>query len=598
MKALAPEINRTTLPQYFHASLTQRYLKQSFTLRPAATGFSETGIKYRTGLFTVMAVVGLVLLIACANIANLLLARAAARKREISVRMAIGAGRGRVIRQLMTESLLLSFLGAGGGLLFAVWGSPLLVRLLSKTGNELQLDVAPDVRVLAFTIVVAILTGLLFGLAPALRATNILPNQMLKEHARGMVAGTSRLNLGKALVTGQVALSLMLLAGAALFLGTLRNLLNTDLGFSRHNVLLVGANVVQANVTKTQRSGVYREIVQRLSEIPGLASASSSEMTPISGGRLIDAVYPEGYSPKAQTEENIEFGAGKDITLVYFNRVSPGYFQTMRTHLLLGRDFSSHDVLSAPKVMIINESAAHRFFAPANPIGKIIGVDPAGKTGRSKDVYQVIGVVKDAKYVAVGEGPKLTAYVAHAQDADPPPYVNFEVRSDIPAGRLIPSIRSAIGRVNRGIALEFRSLETQVDDSLLQPRMVALLSGFFGGLALLLVMIGLYGVTAYGVARRQGEIGIRMALGAQQSHVLWMVLRETLLLVAIGVSVGIASAWAIMRLVSSMLFGVTPNDPPTIAAVTVLMLAVAVLAAYVPARKASRIDPMVALRYE
>jgi putative ABC transport system permease protein len=598
MKALAPEINRATLPQYFHAEFTREYLKQSFALQPAATGFSETGTKYSTALFTVMGVVGLVLLIACANIANLLLARAAARQREISVRMAIGAGRGRVIRQLMTESLLLSVLGAGGGLLIAAWGSPLLVRLLSKTGNELQLDVAPDLRVLTFTIGVAILTGLLFGLAPALRATNILPNQMLKEHARGMVAGGSRLNLGKALVTGQVALSLMLLAGAALFLGTLRNLLNTDLGFSRHDVLLVGANVTQASVPKTQRSGVYREIVERLREIPGVASASSSGMTPISGGRWIDSVYPEGYSPKAQQEENIEVGAGKDITLVYFNRVSPGYFQTMRTPLLLGRDFSAHDDLNAPKVMIINESAAHLFFAPANPIGKTIGADPGGKTGKSKDVYQVIGVVKDAKYVAVGEAPKLTAYLAHAQDADPGPYVNFEVRSDIPADRLIPLIRSAIGGVNRGVALEFRSFETQVDESLLQPRMVALLSGFFGGLALLLAMIGLYGVTAYGVARRRGEIGIRMALGAQQGAVIWLVLRDVVAMLAIGTMLGLAASLAAGRLVASLLYGVKSYDPAPLAIAVLLLGAATVIAAYLPARGAALLDPMAALREE
>ena len=596
MKALAPEINRATIPEYFLGDSRRLYLKRSFALRPAATVFSETGTKYRTGLFTVVAVVGLVLFIACANIANLLLARAAARQREISVRMAIGAGRGRVIRQLMTESLLLSVLGAGGGLLFAVWGSPLLVRLLSKTGNELQLDVAPDLRVLAFTIGVAILTGLLFGLAPALRATNILPNQMLKEHLRGMVAGTSRLNLGKALVTGQVALSLMLLAGAALFLGTLRNLLNTDLGFSRHNVLLVGASV-QADVPKTQRSGVYREIVERLREIPGVASASSSDITPITGGFMIERVFPEGYSPKAE-QENLEFGVEKDVILVYFNRVSPGYFQTMRTPLLLGRDFSAHDDLSAPKVMIINESAAHRFFAPANPIGKTIGMDPGGLMNKSTDVYQVIGVVKDAKYVAVGEGPKPTAYLAHAQDADSGPYINFEVRSDIPAGRMIPSIRSAIGGVNRGIAVEFRSFETQIDDSLLQPRMVAWLSGFFGGLALLLAMIGLYGVTAYGVARRRGDIGIRMALGAQQGAVIWLVLRDVLAMLAIGTVLGLAASLAAGRLVASLLYGVKSYDPAPLAIAALLLGAATGIAAYLPARRAARLDPMAALREE
>ena len=586
MKALAPEIDRATLPPDWDPDGKRRYLKRSFALDPAATGFSETGVRYRTALFTVMAVVGLVLLIACANIANLLLARAAARQREISVRMAIGAGRGRVMRQLMTESLLLSLLGAGGGLLFAIWGSHLLVRLLSKTGSELQLDVALDLRVLAFTIGIAILTGLLFGLAPALRATSVLPNQMLKEHARGMVAGTSRFNLGKALVTGQVALSLMLLVGAALFLGTLRNLLNTDLGFSRHNVLLIGANVMQANVPKTERSGVYRQIVERLREIPGVASASSSVMTPIAGMFWNNFVFPQGYSPK-----------GNDDNLVYFNRISPGYFQTMRTPLLLGRDFSAHDDMSAPKVVIINESAALRFFAPANPIGKTIGMDAGGSPGK-KDVYQVIGVVKDAKYGAVGEAPQLTAYLTHAQDADPWPSVNFEVRSEIPADRLIPAIRSAIGGVNRGISLEFRNFETQVDESLLQTRMVALLSGFFGGLALLLAMIGLYGVTAYGVARRQAEIGIRMALGAQQGAVIWLVLRDVVMMSAAGAVLGLAASLAAGRLVASLLYGVKSYDPATLAIAALLLGAATGIAAYLPARRAARLDPMVALREE
>jgi putative ABC transport system permease protein len=583
MKAIAPEINRATLPERWGADGQRQYLQRSFALRPAATGFSDTGLHYRAALFTVMAVVGLVLLIACANIANLLLARAAARQREISVRMAIGAGRSRVMRQLMTESLLLSVLGAGGGLLFAIWGSHLLVRLLSKTGNELQLDVAPDLRVLAFTIGVAILTGLLFGLAPAWRATGIQPYQMLKEHARGMVAGMSRLNLGKALVTGQVALSLMLLVGATLFLGTLRNLLNTDLGFSRHNVLLIGANAMQANVAKAQRSGVYREIVERLREIPGVAAASSSVVTPISGMTWNNTVTPEGYSSK-----------GNDDTLVYFNRVSPGYFETMRTPLLLGRDFSEHDDLSAPKVMIINESAARRFFAPASPIGKTIDLGQPDK----KDVYQVIGVVKDAKYETVSETPLASAFVAYAQDPDPWSSVNFEVRSEISSDGLIPAIRSVIGGVNRGISLEFRNFETQVDESLLQSRMVALLSGFFGGLALLLAMIGLYGVTAYGVARRQAEIGIRMALGAQQRAVVWLVLRDVVAMLAIGAVLGLAASLAAGRLISSLLYGVKSYDPAPLAIAALLLGAATGIAAYLPARRAARLDPMAALREE
>jgi ABC-type antimicrobial peptide transport system permease subunit len=556
MKALAPQVYRATLSANSDAYGQEEYLQRSLALRPAATGFSDTGSQYRTALFTLMAVVSLVLLIACATIANLLLARAAARQREISIRMAIGAARRRVIRQLMSESLLLSVLGAAGGLLFAVWGSRLLVRFLSTAGNELELDTAPDLRVLAFTMGVAVLTGLLFGLAPALRATSVGPNNALKEHARGMTE--SRFNLGRALITGQVALSLVLLVGAGLFLGTLRNLLNTDLGFNRHNVLLVGADMLQTYVPKDQRPRVYREIVERLRAIPGVSSASSSAMTPIGRGQW------------------------------------DSDFATMHQPVLLGRDFSDHDDLGAPKVMLITESVARRFFGHANPIGKTIRAEGPGKQG----LYQVVGVVKDAKYAAVDEGLTLTVYLACAQDTDPRPGVNFEVRVERPAETVIPAVRAAIGEVNRGISLEFRNFETQVNDSLLQPRMVALLSAFFGGLALLLAMIGLYGVTAYGVARRQAEIGIRMALGAQPGSVIWLVLREVAAMLAIGTVLGLGASLAVGRLVASLLYGVKPYDAPPLAIAAVVLGIATGIAAYLPAHRAARLDPMAALREE
>jgi len=584
MKTLAPEVYRATLSVNSDPDGQKEYLQRSFALRPAATGFSDTGTQYRTALFTLMAVVGLVLLIACANIANLLLARAAARQREISIRMAIGAARRRVMRQLMSESLLLSALGAAGGMLFAAWGSRLLVQFLSQTGSELQLDTAPDLRVLAFTMGVAVLTGLLFGLAPALRATRVSPNSVLKEHARGMVG--SRFSLGRALVTGQVALSLMLLVGAGLFLGTLRNLLSIDLGFSRHNILLVRAGLMQTNVPKAQRPRVYREIVERLRAIPGVSSVSSSALTPIGNDEWDRVVYPEGYSPK-----------GKDDTQVYFNRVSPGYFETMRTPLSLGRDFSERDDASAAKVMLIGESAARRFFGRANPIDKTIRASAEDSHGK-QDIYQVIGVVKDAKYAAVDEALTPTVYVACAQDTDPWPEVNFEVRSERPVEAFIPAVRAAIGEVNRGISLEFRNFETQVNDSLLQPRIVALLSAFFGGLALLLAMIGLYGVTAYGVARRQAEIGIRMALGAQPASVVWLVLREVAVMLAIGTALGLAASLPAGRLVASLLYGVQPYDAAPLA-IAALVLGIATgIAAYLPAHRAARLDPMAALREE
>jgi predicted permease len=584
MKALAPEVDRATLPTNWDADGQKQYLQRTFALRPAATGFSNTGSRYRTALFTLMAVVGLVLLIACANIANLLLARAAARQREISIRMAIGAARRRVMRQLMSESLLLSALGGLGGSLFAVWGSRLLMRFLSKTGSELQLDTAPDLRVLAFTMGVAVLTGLLFGLAPALRATSVSPNNVLKEHARGMVGG--RFGLGRALVTGQVALSLMLLVGAGLFLGTLRNLLSTDLGFSRHNVLLVQAAMMQSNVPRAQRPRVYGEIVERFRAIPGVSSASSSVVTPISGSTWNEIVNPEGYLSK-----------GKFDTLVYFNRVSPGYFATMRMPLLIGRDFSEHDDAGAPKVMLIGESTARRFFGKSSPIGRAVRMESVGQPGK-QDVYQVIGVVKDIKYEEVNEDLLLSGFVACSQDTEPWSEVTFEIRTERPVEAFIPAVRAAVGEVNRGISLEFRNFETQVNESLLQPRMVALLSAFFGGLALLLAMIGLYGVTAYGVARRQAEIGIRMALGAQPGSVIWLVLREVAAMLAIGTLLGLGASLAAGRLVASLLYGVKPYDAAPLAIAAVVLGIATGMAAYLPAHRAARLDPMAALREE
>jgi predicted permease len=360
--------------------------------------------------------------------------------------------------------------------------------------------------------------------------------------------------------------------------------LNTDLGFSRHNVLLVRGAMMQSNVSKAQRPRVYREIVERLRGIPGVLSASSSALTPISHETWNTVVSPDGYSSK-----------GKDDRLVYFNRVSPGYFATMRQPLLLGRDFSEHDEAGAPKVMLISESTARRFFGHANPIGKTIRAE--GAPGK-QDVHQVIGVVKDIKYEEVGENLLMSAYVASAQDDDPWPDVSFEVRSERPVAEFIPAVRAAIGEVNRGISLEFRNFETQVSDSLLQQRLVALLSAFFGGLALLLAMIGLYGVTAYGVARRQAEIGIRMALGAQPGSVVWLVLREVAAMLAIGTVLGLCASLAAGRLVASLLYGVKPHDWAPLAIAAVVLGIAAGIAAYLPAHRAARLDPMAALREE
>jgi predicted permease len=518
-----------------------------------------------------------------------LLARAAARQRELSVRMAVGASRWRVIRQLMTESLLLAALGAAAGFLLAVWGSRLLVQLLSTPGRRIEIDLSPDLHLLAFTMAVTILTAILFGLAPALRATRIGVNHVLKEHARGAVRGSTRVNLGKTLMAGQVALSLILLVGAGLFLQTLRNLLSIDPGFSRHNVLLVTADVQQVTVPKAQRTRIYAGILDRLRALPGVASAASSTLAPMGQQGWNWVVQPEGYSAKSPQD-----------ALVYLNRVSPRYFQTIRTPLLIGRDFSERDDLNAPKVMVISESASRQFFGSANPIGKTIGnTDPLTGGTRKGEIYEVIGVVKDVKYNRIDEKPRRTAYLASGQEEDNPwPTIRFEIRSDGPVEALIPSIRSAIAGVNRDLLLEFRNFETQVNESLLQPRIVALLSSIFGSLALGLAIVGLYGITTYHVAQRKAEVGIRMALGAQRRSVIWLILRDMALLLAIGMGLGLGASLAAGRLIISLLYDVRPNDPVQLAAAAFTLAAATAIAAYLPARRAARLDPMVALREE
>jgi predicted permease len=584
MNSLAPEINRATVPTAWDAKGRERYLKRSFWLQSGAAGISITGSTYKTALFTLMSVVGLVLLIACLNIANLLLARATSRQREISIRLAIGASRSRVIRQLLTESLVLALVGAACGLLFSAWGARLLVRLLSTKTNQLDINLSPDLHVLAFTVAIAVLTGLLFGLVPALRATGIGPNQALKENARGAVHGGSRFTLGKALVTGQVALSLMLLTAAGLFLGTMRNFLKLDPGFNPHNVLVVQAAVPADRIQQKLRAPLFSKILSDLRRRPNVRSAASSTLAPVGHYFWNQDSHPEGYQPQPV----------EDDTLVNLNRVSPGYFRTMETRLLMGRDFSDRDTLASPQAMIVGEETARHFWANQNPIGKTITMDGPGKNNS----YQVIGVVKDAKYAELNEPLLKTGFVASTQDAEPGPDLHFEIRFDGPMEALVAAVRPAIGAINKDAALEIRTLDARISDSLVQPRLVALLSSFFGMLALLLATIGLYGVISYAAARRRGEIGIRMALGAAEGAVTWLILRDVAFILAIGTALGIGASLVAGRFIKSLLFGLEPTNPETLAMAAAVLCASAIFAAYLPARRASKMDPMTALREE
>jgi putative ABC transport system permease protein len=580
LNTLAPEIFKATLPpNLLHADQQAKYLAGTFNTAPASSGVSGVRSQYRLALLTLMVVVGVVLLIACANVANLLLARGAARQREIAIRMALGSGRARLIRQLLTESLLLSFGGAALGVVFAQWGTRLLINLLSTSRSSVFLDLSVDRRMLAFTAGVAFLTGLLFGLAPAWRGTRVQPQNAMKANARGVIEGPG-FGLAKTLVMIQVALSVVLLVGAGLMLGTFWKLSSLDMGFDRQNVLLVRLDLGNANYPPERRPAAYQEMLDRVRAIPGVRSASMSGQVPIGRGSWNEELDVEGYTPKSRG----------DVSVLY-NSVTPGYFDTLRTPLVMGRDFNQYDTPQSPSVAVVNESFARRYYGFANPVGKRFRWRPGAKLSAP---VEIVGVVKDAKYVSLREKPSPTMFIPEAQ-VGPRGFANIEIRADTD---VVSSVKAAIEAVNRDISLQFAMFSVQIEESLVRERLLATLSGFFGGLALLLAIIGLYGVMSYNVARRRNEIGIRMALGAEQSRVLRMVLGEVGVLVFIGLAIGIAAALATTRFVQSFLYGLTPNDPWVLSSAAAVLALVAVVAGYLPARRASRLDPMTALREE
>lgn len=584
LKTLAPAIFEATTPPDWKAEDQASYWTRTFETQPVSNGLSNVRKEYQQALMILMVITGLVLLIACANVANLLLARSAARQREIAIRMALGSGRGRLIRQLLTESLILSLTGAVLGILFAQWGTRLLVGFLSDGRAIVFLDLSIDSRVLAFTAGVAILTALLFGLAPAWRGTRVNPQSAMKANSRGVIEG-SKFGLGKALVVLQVALSLVLVVGAGLMLSTFFRLETLDAGFEREHILLASVDLRNGHYPRERRSAVYREMLERLRALPGVRSASASDLTPISGYAWNEDLQIEGYVSK-----------GREDTLVWFNLVSDRYFETLGTDLIAGRDFNSHDTPESTKVAIVNQAVAKRFFAGQNPIGKRYRTEEGNKMG---DWAEIVGIVKDAKYEGLREKVLPTAYVPVSQEAKPNQTLTFELR--VAAGApsaLISAVKSAIADVNRDVSLQFKTLAVQVDESLARERLLATLSGFFGALALMLAMIGLYGVMSYNVARRRNEIGIRMALGAEQSRVLRMVLREVAILIVVGLAIGLATAIGTTRFVESFLYGMKPNDPWTLFLSAGVLALVAALAGFLPARRASRLDPMTALREE
>ena len=551
------------------------------------SGISYLRFRYSDPLKILMALVGLVLLIACANVANVLLSRSAARGKEISMRLALGASRGRLIRQLLTESLLLAALGALVGVVLASWGVNALVGMVSGSGSSLPLNVRPDAFILSFTVALSLLTGVIFGLVPALQATKLDLASSLKGGMSGSHQG-ARSRLAKILVVSQLALSLPLLVGAVLFVQTFQKLETQDLGFNHEQVLEVGINPIIAGYRTNQLNSLYRALLERVERVPGVRAASLSLYSPMSGDNWSGSISVEDYTPPVN-----EYASAQWVT------VGPRYCETEGMRLLLGRDIGSPDNESAPRVAVVNESFVHRYLGTQYPIGRRFSMDVPAK----RYDIEIVGVVKDFKFNEPRQEFWPVAFLPLLQLTDPNDRMRFaaslDVRTSGNPSSVAAAIRTAVQDVDRNLPITgVTTVKAQLDDALTKERLIAKLSVFFSLLSLVLASLGLYGVMSYAISRRTGEIGIRMAMGAARGDVARMVVRETLLVALIGVSIGVTAAVAGTRLIQGQLFGLAATDPVTISLAAAVMIAVSLAAGYMPARRASRVDPMVALRHE
>jgi putative ABC transport system permease protein len=580
--SLAPGLFEATLPENYQPDMAKRYLASKLVAQPAARGVSSLRARYENPLWMLMATAGLVLLIACANIANLMLARATQREREFAVRLALGASRPRLIRQVLAESLMLALAGTILGAGLAQFLSRSLVAFLRSGQQSLFLDAPLDWRVLGFAAGIAALTCVLFGLAPALRAVRIAPGAAMKAGSRGLTASRERFGVRRILVVAQVALCLVLLTGSLLFLGSLRNLLSVDPGFRAEGLLSASIGLPREDYPPERRAPLHREMLERLRAIPVLDSIAEVVVVPVSGS---------GWNQTVRVDA--ETGPYRES---YFNRVGPGYFKTMGTRLLAGREIDARDTLESPKVAIVNEAFAQRFFNSGNPVGHRLRVEP--ERGKPEASYEIVGVVRDSKYYGLRDEFQPTTFLAAGQDDQPGTFVQYAIRSRGSLEAATSAIKQTLREVNPKAAVDFRVLDAQIRDSLLRERLMATLTGFFGALAVLIAVVGLYGVISYMVASRKGEIGIRMALGAGRGAIVRMVLREACLLLALGLAIGAAASRAAAQTLSSLLFGVTAGDAATLALAVGGLAAVALAASYVPARRASSVEPMLALREE
>jgi predicted permease len=559
-------------------------------LTPGGKGLSELRENLTTPLYILLAAVGFILLIACANVANLLMARATVRQREVSVRLALGASRSRLVRQFLTESLLLAMCGGAAGLLFARWGTIALVTRVANGAHYVPISITPDSRVLGFTLGVCLLTGILFGLAPALRVSRSDLTPVQKESVRTLAGTRARSNLSNLLVVLQVAVSLFLLVGAGLLVRTLRELENQDWGFAREKVLVVSIDPKRAGYKPEQLTALYQQLLDRFNALPGVRSASLALYGWLSDMEVVLRITVPGYTP--QPDER---------TSVQVNLAGPRYFETEGMTLLLGREFDARDREGSPHVAVVNEALVRRFYFGQNPIGKTLHFQTLFKGG---DI-EVVGVVKNAKYNDPRDNATEMVFLPVFQvskdlAAQPGAYVgDLEVRTAGNPTSVAGEVRAAIEGIDKNLPVDrVTTLNEVVERSLNQVTLIAGVSSLFGVLAMLLACVGLYGVMSHAVARRTNEIGIRMALGARRSDVLGLVVGRGFKLTLAGVALGIAAAFPLARFLASLPIGVKPADPLTFFVVSLILTVVALIASYIPARRATKVDPMVALRYE
>jgi putative ABC transport system permease protein len=579
LSAMSLGFMEATLPSGFNSTSLNIYKNFRLVAYPGRNGISWLRQTYDTSLWLLLGTTGLVLLIACANLANLMLARASTREREMAVRLALGASRWRLIRQLLSEGFVLAGLGAVLGIAFAEVFSRSLVRFLSTQTDIIQLNISLDWRVLLFTGAVAILTCAFFALVPAFRSSRAEPGVVLKGGSRGTTAGRERFSFQRLLVVSQIAVSVVLLVGALLFVRSFRNLATLDPGFREKGILITYAEFGRLALPPERYLPFIHDLLAAVKTVPQVESAATSTQVPLNGMSWNLGVRVNGAE-----------GGSK------FTWVSPRYFETMGIPLLTGRGFNDRDTKTSPHVAVVNEAFVRRYLAGVTPAGTTLRTN--AERGYPETEYEIVGVVKDTKYSDLREPTPPVAFAPADQFPDVGPWALLFTRCSSPPSVAIASVKERISRISPEIKMEFHVFQTDIENGLDRERLMAVLSGFFGALAALLAMIGLYGVISYIVATKKNEIGIRMALGAERRDVIGSVLRQTLTLSGVGVGAGLVLAVAAAKGADSLLFGLRSNDPLTLFAAAGFLTVVAFAASYIPAYRASRVDPMVALRYE